>query len=113
MLTLPHYSSLGTPRSVIKQLEIGRSSTTSTDKESTICCFLENVSHPTSALVLVKLLAFEKHFKLMYGRSASRPASVTAIPIIESCQAATSSIGTMEMDSVNTTISSDSKSAFT
>ena len=61
----PHYLSLGTPESIIEQLEMGRSSTTATDKERTICGSLE--IYPVSAWVFLKPLMFQEQFKLKYG----------------------------------------------
>ena len=111
--TPPHYLSLGTPKNVIKQLEMGRSSTTATDKERSIHGSLRNVSHQALAQTFVEPLAFGEQFKLKCGRSAGRPASGSVLHVTETCQAVTPSKETKEMDSVKTTISSDSRSAFT
>ena len=110
--TLLHYLSLGRPKSVIKQLEMGSSLTTAIDKKRTIDGSLENIYHSKSAHVFNEQLTF-KQFKLKYGRSRGRPASISTIPIAEICQAVTPTKETKEMDSIKTTISSDSRSAFT
>ena len=57
--TPPYYLSLGTDESVIKQLEMGGSLTTATEKERPIHGSLEIVSYPTSAWVFVELLTFK------------------------------------------------------
>ena len=48
---------------------------------------------------------------MKYGRSVGRPASVSPIPVTETCQAAITTSKTKEMDRVKTTISSSSRSA--
>ena len=62
--------------------------------------------------MFVKLLTFEEQFKLKYGRSVGRPASVSALPVTQTFQAITPTKETREVDNVTTTISSGLKSAF-
>ena len=72
---------------------------------------LLRISHQKLAQIF-KLLTFDEQFKLKYGRSVGRPATVSAILITETCQAVTPTRETKETDSVKTTISSDSRSPF-
>ena len=58
------------------------------------------------------LLTFDAQFELKYGRSVGGPASVSTIPITETYKAEIPNNKTKEMDSVKSTISSGSRSAF-
>ena len=104
-LTLPHCLSLSTLQSFNEQLEKGRSWTAATDKERTTHEYLECFS---SSISICELLTFEQ-FKLKYGRSLGKPASLSAIPTPETCQAGTNTRETREMDSIKSIFSSDSK----
>ena len=111
MPTPPHYLSLGMPRNVIEQLDIGRSQTTAIDKEKTMHSSLENISHPTSAWVFVELLTFQEQFKLKCGRCLGRSTSVSTMPIMEMWQAGTPTKETKEK-MLKVTFHQESRSAF-
>ena len=110
--TPPHYLSLGTPRNVIEQLVIGRSQTTATDNENNIHISLQNISQSISEWVLMELLTFEDWFKLKYDKSVGRTSFVSTLPIAETYKADTPTKETKKINSVITTIFSESRSAF-
>ena len=96
------------PRNIFEQLEIGRSQTTTIGKEGTIHSSVENISCPISVQVFVEPLTSEEQFKLKYGRSVGRSASVSNVSITEICEADTSTKETKGMDSIETTMSLES-----
>ena len=66
---------------------VGRLQTTAIDKKRTTHSFLENIFHSISAWLFMELFTLEEQFKLKYGRFVGRSASVSTLPLMETCKA--------------------------
>ena len=93
------------PWNVIDRLEVGWSPVAQLDTGRAIHGPLENISFPSSEHIFVKSITLEEQFKLRYGRSASRPTSISVVPITETSKADVPIKETKEIDNTKLPLS--------